>query len=148
MKLKPIHDAPQNRKILLHWDHDGHTEDGMILSNGKIVNGRGNPIRLDPTHWAELPEVRDSRDETVELRIVFVQPWCSYPGEYAPTAMHVADQFTLDANPKFVEEAVRREQSNSGNVAVSVVRVDIPMSVVQKSLNPPPVRVEGEIVEE
>ena len=59
--LRPISEAPTNKRLLLYWETLDHYEDGTIYNNDDVpgetytVLFDGESLNIPPTHWMEIP---------------------------------------------------------------------------------------------
>jgi hypothetical protein len=63
----------------------------------------------------------------MEITVLFIQRKESYEGEYAPEALIVADEYTMDDNPEFFDEEVKRileEDSDISGHTIVLFEVD------------------------
>lgn len=61
----------------------------------------------------------------MRVHILFGQRKERYAGEYAPEALVVADEFTMDENPEWMEEQVKEHEKNTDYVALRVFEIDL-----------------------
>lgn len=59
------------------------------------------------------------------LYILFGQRKERYEGEYAPEALEVCDEYTMDENPAWLGEKKAEYEKDSSFVALEVVEVDM-----------------------
>jgi hypothetical protein len=57
----------------------------------------------------------------MNLYIIFAQRKCSYPGEYAPEALHVVDEFSRDENPDWIAEKLAEAQAADEFVSADII---------------------------
>lgn len=79
------------------------------------------------------------------LHIIFGQRVCRYEGEYAPEALDIADEFTMDENPEWLASKLAAHKANTDFDSVEVVLVKIPDSAITDALYPKPITVEGQV---
>lgn len=61
----------------------------------------------------------------MKLSILFGQRSCSYEGELAPEAIRVADEWTMDDNPDWIQEQKAEAISWNEYESVGIVTIDI-----------------------
>ena len=79
---------------------------------------------------------RPDNEAALELHVIFGQSKESYPGEHAPEALDVADEFTMEENPEWLEGRLQEHQKNTSLEAVAVVRVTVPLRPILQALRP------------
>lgn len=71
----------------------------------------------------------------------------AYPGQYAPEALAVADEYTQDDNPEYLlNEFTKYEKSNEFS-SLKVIKVNVKEDFY-KLLHPPEPEVSGEVIDE
>jgi hypothetical protein len=61
----------------------------------------------------------------MKLSILFGQRECNYPGELAPEAIRVADCYTMEENPDWIKEELRKAESWNEYESLEIVTIDI-----------------------
>lgn len=84
----------------------------------------------------------------MKLHILFIQRNESYPGELAPEARIVWDEFAFDENPEQFEKECEQEllKLGPGIAAHRVIPVNVPQDEIRRLLLETPT-VEGKIVD-
>ena len=59
------------------------------------------------------------------LHVLFAQRKCTYEGEYAPEALEVCDEYTMDENPEWMEEKVDELLDSDEFSAIEVIDIDL-----------------------
>ena len=83
----------------------------------------------------------------MKFHILIGQRKCSYPGQYAPEALEVADEYTMDENPEWMGE--KREEFGMTDEfdALTVMVVFVHDDFVTEALYPPKQpAIDGEVV--
>jgi len=80
----------------------------------------------------------------MKLYILFGQRECRYDGEFAPEALEVVDEYTMDENPEWFKEKKKEYRSNSFFSSVKEIVVNVSEAEIDKILNGFP-EVKGEI---
>ena len=86
----------------------------------------------------------------MKITVLFMQRRGGYPGEFAPEAMAVADEVTLDDNFDWWAEEVERQKKLVGKDAESWAEVDIEIdgAAVQAALNPKRIVTAGAVADD
>jgi len=61
----------------------------------------------------------------MKLYIVFAQRKCAYEGQYAPETVAIADEYSHDCNPDYLEKELAKARDNDEFVAVELIEVDL-----------------------
>jgi hypothetical protein len=85
----------------------------------------------------------------MDLHILFIQRKESYPGECAPEALVVWDEYSVDENPEGFENAIKLSLAGQGSdvAAHRVIRVRVDQERIHKLLVKVPT-VDGSIIED
>lgn len=75
-------------------------------------------------------------NEPFDLYVILGQRKEHYPGEYAPEALDVADEYTMGENPEWLLERLQDHRKVSGWEAVEVVRIAVPLDPIMQVLRP------------
>lgn len=84
----------------------------------------------------------------MKLHVLFIQRKESYPGQYAPEARIVWDEYSRDENPEGFDEAVEKDLAEVGRSSIighKVIAVEVPQDEIRSKILDTPV-VEGQIV--
>lgn len=81
----------------------------------------------------------------MKLHILFGHRKEDFPGEYAPEALEVADELTMDVNPTWMAEKVDKAKKDKTFASVVVVPIDIPMNEVMARLYPKSEPIKGTV---
>jgi len=80
------------------------------------------------------------------LTCLFAQRVCSYEGEFAPELITAVDEYTMDANPEYVLDEVRKAEANTTEFsAVAVVNVEVDFEAIERALHPT-TKLQGKVV--
>jgi hypothetical protein len=82
----------------------------------------------------------------MKLHVIFGQRKCTYPGEYAPEALDIMDEYGMDENPKWFEERMAEHVNNADFSAVAEVVIDVPDYEIDRRLFPARGPVQGVVV--
>ena len=80
----------------------------------------------------------------MKLHILFIK----YRDEEAAEAYSIADEYTMDENPDYIQEKIAEVSKMSYVESHAVVVVNVPDKPIYDALNPKPVKVDGEVVKE
>ena len=72
----------------------------------------------------------------MKLHILFGQRNCRYEGEYAPEALEIADEITMDDNSEWFEEKFEYYRDSTEFDALGVMIIKIKDDDIQKCLYP------------
>lgn len=72
----------------------------------------------------------------MKLHVIFGQRKCRYDGEYAPEALDVADEYTMDENPAWLEGRLKEHRKNDSFQSVDVLIVRVPRKAIDDALQP------------
>ena len=72
----------------------------------------------------------------MKLHIIFGQRKCSYEGEYGPEALDVADEFTVEDNPDWLEKRLKEHRRDKSFESVAVLVVRVPGKAIDDALFP------------
>jgi hypothetical protein len=67
----------------------------------------------------------------MEITVLFIQRKESYDGEYAPEALIVADEYTMDVNPEFFDEEVKRVLEGSDISGHTIVSFEVDQDLIR-----------------
>jgi hypothetical protein len=82
----------------------------------------------------------------MKLHIIFGQRKCNYPGEYAPEALDIADEYTMDVNPEFLEIKLLEHRKDESFQSVQVLIVKVADQAIDNLLMPKTPEVVGEVL--
>jgi hypothetical protein len=80
------------------------------------------------------------------LNILFGQRKCRYSGEFAPEALEVADEFTMEENPEWIKNLKDRKKESGVFESIEILVVRVDDKAIDKCLFPDQVIVNGEVV--
>jgi hypothetical protein len=80
------------------------------------------------------------------LNILFGQRKCRYDGEFAPEALEIADEFTMEENHEWIREREKLHKFNGEFEAVGILVVRVDDEAINKCLFPDKVVVDGDVV--
>lgn len=80
------------------------------------------------------------------IYLLIGQRQVSYPGQYAPEALAVADEYTQDDNPDYLLSEFKKYESSKEFTSLKVIKVDVKADFY-KLLHPPEPEVTGEVVD-
>lgn len=72
----------------------------------------------------------------MKLHIIFGQRKCRYEGEYAPEALDIADEYTMDENPDWLAERLVKHRKDDSFQSVEVLIVRVPDKAIDDLLAP------------
>ena len=84
------------------------------------------------------------------LYVIFGQRRCRYEGEYAPEALEIVDEYTMEENPEWIETKKKEHAEDKSFSNVEIVTIDLgkgSLDKISKILNQYPT-VEGSVVNE
>jgi hypothetical protein len=81
----------------------------------------------------------------MKLHIIFGQRHCRWAGEYAPEALDIADENTMESHPQWLSTRLSEHREDVSFSAVEVLCVNVPDEAVVKALNPTPPVVEATV---
>lgn len=61
----------------------------------------------------------------MNVYILFGQRKCDYPGQYAPEALEVMDEFAHDENGEWLDEKLAEAEKTGEFTAVRIIRVEL-----------------------
>jgi hypothetical protein len=61
----------------------------------------------------------------MNISIVFGQRGCSYPGEFAPEALFVADEWTMSDNPDWIKSKLTEVEGWNEYESVEAITIDV-----------------------
>ena len=73
---------------------------------------------------------------SMDLYIIMAQRKESYPGQFAPEALDVADEWCQDDNPDWLRERLEHHRNSNEFEAVEVIRLTVDMDAIQRRLRP------------
>lgn len=79
------------------------------------------------------------------LYVLFGQRKCNYPGQYAPEALEVMDEFGYEENPQWLEEKKEKCKATGEFMAVEIIELAAPTSEIEQRLMPRHEPIEGKI---
>ena len=84
----------------------------------------------------------------MKIYVLFIHHKETYPGQHAPEAHVVCDEYILEQNPTWLEEAVDKHLSLlAGSIdSHAVVAIEVDQDAIVAALNPEPTVVKGDIV--
>ena len=74
--------------------------------------------------------------EPYEFHIVVGQRKESYPGEYAPEALAVMDEYGVEDNGQWLQDTLAENRSSGDFEAVEIVRLEVPREAIMAILRP------------
>lgn len=83
--------------------------------------------------------------ELYTLNVLLAQRKCSYPGEYAPEALEVADEYAWDENPENLNEKLKEYEATGEFTRLRIVKVTIPYASVDAALDLTPPVIPGAV---
>ena len=84
----------------------------------------------------------------MRLHTLIGQRKCSYPGEYAPEALAVADENTMDVNPEWMDSEKKKYADSGEFSALAVIIIYVHDDFIDEALFPEPIVVDGEVIME
>lgn len=150
-----------NRKISLPTFYDANSKptltffetkhypanhcDSIYLDEAEFQN---HVIILDDSREfknAPVHNVKPKVGMPVSLYVLFAQRRCSYPGEHAPEALEIMDEFGYDDNGTWLHEKLAEHKKNDSTLErLEIVKVEIDYDKIISILNPDH-KVEGEV---
>lgn len=82
----------------------------------------------------------------MKLYILFGQRKCTYDGQYAPEALAVADEWTMDENPDYIDEEYSKYESSKEFSSLAVVPIKVSSAEIDRRLKPDMTPVKGTII--
>ena len=64
-----------------------------------------------------------ARENIMDIKVLFGQRKCEYPGEYAPEALRVVDQYVDDTNPDWILDQKKFIESTNEFERVEIIEV-------------------------
>ena len=61
----------------------------------------------------------------MNLHIIFAQRACRYEGEHAPEALAIADEYSNDENPAWIEGELAKAKANSEFIEAAIFTINI-----------------------
>jgi hypothetical protein len=83
----------------------------------------------------------------MKLHLILGQRKCSYPGQYAPEALDVADENTMSDNPEWFSERLAMHKKEPDFTSIGVLLINVPDSAIQAALDPKVPEVDAQVVE-
>lgn len=72
-----------------------------------------------------------------KLFILFAQRRCSYPGEYAPEALEIMDEYGYDDNGVWLHEKLKEHRKKDNTIErLEIIAVDVDYDKIIEILNP------------
>ena len=84
----------------------------------------------------------------MKLHTLIGQRKCSYPGEYAPEALAVADENTMEVNPEWMDSEKKKYADSGEFSALVVISIYVNGDSIDEALFPAPIAIEGEVIME
>ena len=84
----------------------------------------------------------------MKLHTLIGQRKCSYPGEYTPEALAVADENTMEANPEWMESEKKKYADSDEFSALIVIVIYVHDDFIDEALFPAPIVIDGEVIVE
>lgn len=78
----------------------------------------------------------------MKLHIIFGQRKCRYEGEYAPEALDIADEYTMDVNPEWLYSKLEERNKDDSFQFVKIVILDVPDAKLNKALAEPEIKLD------
>lgn len=72
----------------------------------------------------------------MKFHIIIGQRKCSYPGQYAPEALDIADECTMDDNPMWIQERYEYHDKSSDFDSLKIMTLEVKDSDIEKILYP------------
>lgn len=75
----------------------------------------------------------------MKLYVIFAQRQCRYSGEYAPEALAVADENTMDDNPEYLYGKLEEAKASTAFAAAEIFEIllsDLASQRIDARLNP------------
>lgn len=83
---------------------------------------------------------------TMKLYVLFAQRKCSYPGEFAPEALEVMDEFGYDVNGQWLHEKLEKYKKEDSTIErIEIVTIEVDSDKINNILNPKHL-VKGEVL--
>jgi len=71
----------------------------------------------------------------MKLYVLFAQRVCSYPGEYAPEALEICDEYTMEVNSEWMQKEEQDIRDNDEFTSCAVIEVDISSAGLEVIVN-------------
>jgi hypothetical protein len=85
--------------------------------------------------------------EQVALHILFAQRKCGYPGEFAPEALEIMDEFAYDDNGVWLHEKLEKYKKEDSSIErLEIIEVMVDYTKIREIMSPKH-QVSGEIGE-
>ena len=84
----------------------------------------------------------------MKLHTLIGQRKCSYPGEYAPEALAVADENTMDVNPEWMESERKKYEDSGEFSSIAIIVIYVHDYFIDEALFPQPIVVDGLVIME
>lgn len=82
----------------------------------------------------------------MKLYVLFGQRKCSYEGEYAPEALSIADEWTMDENPQYMGQELDKYIKSKEFTSLEIIPVEVSLQEIRERLLPPS-PIKGTIIE-
>lgn len=79
------------------------------------------------------------------IYVLIGQRICSYPEQYMPKTLAVADYTTMEENPSFIQDMKKEHEDSKEFSFLAIVEVQVPFGEIKKRLNPITTPIQGEI---
>jgi len=80
----------------------------------------------------------------MKLHIIFGQRKCRYTGEYAPEALDIADEYTMEENPDWLYNKMEDHRKGGSFESVRIIIVKVGDDKIDKAFATP--EIDGEVV--
>jgi len=80
------------------------------------------------------------------FHILIGQRKCSYPGQYAPEALEIADEYTTSDNPGWMIEKNEYYDRSKEFDALAIIVVHVPGNDIKRALYPKPSVIDGKVI--
>lgn len=82
----------------------------------------------------------------MKLYILFGQRKCRYDGQYAPEALAIADEWTMDENPDYIEDEKSKYESSKEFSSLVIIPIEVSSTDINKRLVPDNTFLRGKVV--
>jgi len=85
--------------------------------------------------------------EMVKLHILFGQRVQSYPGQYAPEAIAIMDEWAEEENPDWLVEQKEAVDASNDFEVTEIITVEVSLDAIRARLNPQHEAIAGKVID-
>jgi hypothetical protein len=83
----------------------------------------------------------------MKIYVVMAQRKCRYPGQYAPEALAVQDEYGRDENAEYLADVVAENESGGEFDAVACLCLEVDYDAIERALFPAAETIKARVVE-